>query len=120
MEVRLLGRLGLVVSHKSEGYEHGGIDCNGIVDQRADDLLDEADRFGGKAGRSVIGFGVLGVGTKDREVPGMRGILGAGRRKVLKFVQGFWNLGGHIYIVGAASVITGEGESAEEVGGPID
>ena len=50
MEVRLLGRLGLVVSHKSEGYEHGGIDCNGIVDQRADDLLDEADRFGERRG----------------------------------------------------------------------
>ena len=49
----------------------------------------------------------------------MQGILGAGRRKVLKFLQGLWNVGPHGYITGAASVIPGYGESAEEVGGPI-
>ena len=64
-------------------------------------------------GRSVVSFGVLDAGTKDRAVPGMRGILGADRRKVLKFVQGFRNLGSHGDIAGAVSVIPGEGESSE-------
>ena len=49
-------------------------------------MLEEVDRFGGKAGRRVIGFVVLESGTKDRAVPGMQVTLGAGRRKVLKFV----------------------------------
>ena len=70
-------------------------------------------------GRSVVSFGVLDAGTKDRAVPGMRGILGADRRKVLKFVQGFWNVGRHGDISGTVSVIPGENDSAEEVVGPI-
>ena len=82
--------------------------------------MDEVDRFEGKAGRSVVGFGVLDAGTKDRAVPGMRGILGAGRRKVLEFVQGFQDVERHGDIAGAASVIPGEGDSAEEVCGTIN
>ena len=50
----------------------------------------------------------------------MQGILGAGRREVLKFVQSFRNVGRYGDIAGAESVIPGESESAEEVGGPID
>ena len=50
----------------------------------------------------------------------MQGILGEGRSKVLKYVQGFWNVGRHGYITGAVSVITGKVESTEEVGGPIN
>ena len=71
-------------------------------------------------GRRVVGFSVLYAGTKDGAVPGMQGILGAGRNKVLKYVQGFWNVGRHGYITGAVSVITGKVESTEEVGGPIN
>ena len=44
---------------RAEYNKHVGVDCNGIVEQRADDLFDEVDRFGGKAGRRVVGFGVL-------------------------------------------------------------
>ena len=47
-------------------------------------------------------------------------ILGAGRRKVLKSVQGHWNVGRYGEIAGAASVIPGKDDSAEEVGGPIN
>ena len=104
---------------QSKGNEHGGVNCNGIVEQRADDLLDEDVRFGGKVERRVVGFGVLDAGTKNGEVPEMKGILGADRRKVLKSVQGLWNVGQHGDIIGAASVIPGEGESVEEVGGTI-
>ena len=82
--------------------------------------MDEVDTFGGKLRRRVVGFGVLDTGTKDRAVPLMQGILVAGRRKVFKFVQGFWNVGRREEIAGAASVIPGEGESAKEVGELID
>ena len=47
-------------------------------------------------------------------------ILGAGRRKLLKFVQGLWNVGWHVDITGVDSARPGKGKSAEEVGGPID
>ena len=82
--------------------------------------MEEVDRFGGKAGRRAVVFGVLDAGTKDRVVPGMRGILGSGMRKVLKYVQGFWNVGWNGKIAGASSVVPGEGEFPEEVGRPID
>ena len=75
-------------SKRDKDDKNGGFDCNGIVEQRDNDLLDEVDRFGGTVGRRVVGFGVLDAGTKDRAVPGMRDILGAGMRKVLKSVQG--------------------------------
>ena len=95
MEVRVFGCLGLVGRQRAEGNKHGGVDCNGIVEQRDGDLLDEVGRFGGKAGIRVVSFGVLDAGTKYGAAPGMWGILGAGRRKLLKSVQGFWNLGRH-------------------------
>ena len=50
----------------------------------------------------------------------MQGILGAGRRKVLKCVQVFRNVGLNGDIAGTASVISGKGESAEEVDGTTD
>ena len=81
--------------------------------------MEEVDRFGGNAGIRVVSFGVLDAGTKDRAVPGMWGILGAGKRKVLNFFQGFRNVARHGDIAGAASVIPGEVESVEKVGGPI-
>ena len=62
----------------------------------------------------------MDAGTKYRAIPGMWGILGAGRSKALKFVQGFWNLGRHGYIAGAASIFPDKGEFAEEVVVPID
>ena len=49
-----------------DGREYGGVDCNLIVDQSSDDLLDKVDRFGGKAGRRVVSFCVLYTGTKYR------------------------------------------------------
>ena len=119
-KVRVISRLGLLGIQRDERREYGGVDCNLIVDQSSDDLLDKVDRFGGKLGIRIVGFGVLDAGTKDRAVPGMRGILVAGRSKVFKFVHGFRNLVSHGYITVAVSVIPGEGGSAEEVGGPID
>ena len=109
-EVRVFGRLGLVGSHQDKVDNHGGVDCNGIVDQRVDYLLDKIDRFGVKAEIRVVGFGVLDAGTKYRAVPEMWGILGASRHKVFKFVQ--VNVGRHGEIAGTASVISGEVESA--------
>ena len=110
-KVRVFSRLCLVGSQRAESDEHGGIDCNGIVDLCADDMLDDVDRFGRKVGRRFVGIGVLDPGTKDRAVQGIRAILVAGRRKVFKFVQGFWNVGRYGNISGATSVIPGEGES---------
>ena len=107
-------------SKRDKDDKNGGFDCNGIVEQRDNDLLDEVDRFGGTVGRRVVGFGVLEAGTKDREFTGMRGIFGLGRCKVLKFVQGFRYVGRHGDIAAAANVILGEGYSTEEVGGPIN
>ena len=82
-------------------------------------MLEEVDIIGLKAGVRVVVSGVLDTGTKDRAVPGMWGILGAGKRKVLNFFQGFRNVARHGDIAGAASVIPGEVESVEKVGGPI-
>ena len=118
-KVRAFDCLGLVVSQRAEGDEHCWVDCNGILEHRSDDLLERVYRFGGKLGRRVVYFGVLDAGTKYRAVPGMRGIFGAGKRKVLKFVQGFQNLGRHGGITVMASLIPGEGEYAEEVVVPI-
>ena len=96
---------------KAKGDKNGGVNCNVILEHHDDDLLDEVGKFGGRAGRSVVGFGVLDVGTKKRAVRGILGILGAGRSKVLEFVQGFLNVVQHGDIAGAASVIPGKGES---------
>ena len=65
-KVRVLGRLGLVGSQQADGDDHGRFECNGIVEQRAYDMLYEVDRFGGKAGRRVVSFCVLYTGTKYR------------------------------------------------------
>ena len=92
---------------QSKGNDHGGVNCNGIVEQCADDLVEKVEIFGVKAGRRVVGFGVFDAVTKDRAVPLMWGILRASRRKVLKFVQGFHNVGRHGNIVVAAIVIPG-------------
>ena len=119
-KVSVLGRLDLVGSQQTEDDKHGGVDFNGIVDQRSNGMVDKVDMFGGNSGRRVVGFGVLGAGTKYRAVTVMWGILVGGRRKVLKFVQGFRNLRKHGDIASASSVIPGEGEYAEEVGGKID
>ena len=58
-EVHVFGCLCLVGRQRAKGNEHGGVDCNGILEQRIDDLLDNVERFGGKAGRRVVGFGIL-------------------------------------------------------------
>ena len=120
IEVRVFGRLGLVGIQRVKGNKYGGFNCNGIVEQRIGDLLDKVEIFRGKAERRVIIFVKLDAGTKDRAVPGIRGILGVVRRKVLKFMQGFCNVVRHGDISGAAILIPGDGESAEEVGVPID
>ena len=85
-KVRVIGRLGLVGSQRVELENHGGVDCNLIVEQHADDMLDDVDRCGGKSGIRVVSFVILDTGTKDRAVTSMWGIFGAGTGKGLKFL----------------------------------
>ena len=39
MKVCVISRLGLVGGQRAEGDKHGGVYCNGLVEQHNDDLL---------------------------------------------------------------------------------
>ena len=56
----------------------------------------------------------------DRLVPGMRGILGARGRRVLKLVEGIFDVCGHGDVTYALVVVPVDGETAIEGTIPVD
>ena len=56
----------------------------------------------------------------DRLVPGMRGVLGARGRRVLKLVEGLFDVCGHGNFTYALVVVPFDGETAIEGNSPVD
>ena len=56
----------------------------------------------------------------DRLVPGMRGVLGARGRRLLKLVEGLFDVCGHGYVTYALVVVPVDGETAIEGTSPVD
>ena len=78
--LRLLGREG------AKGDEHGGINCDGLIEECANYLLHKVNGLWGKHGGVIGVFGVLDFGAICWGFPGMWGILWARRLMVLKLV----------------------------------
>ena len=63
---------------------------------------------------------ILDGSAIDRLVPGMRGVLGARRRWVLKLVEGLWDVCGHVDVTYALIIVPVNGETAIEGSSPVN
>ena len=75
-----------MVIEGAKGDKHGGINGNGIIEERANYLLHKVNGLWGQQGREVVVVGVLDFGAVGGGFPGMWGILRVWRLRALKFV----------------------------------
>ena len=75
-----------MVIEGAKGDKHGGINGNGIIEERANYLLHKVNVLWGQQGREVVVVRVLDFGAVGGGFPGMGGILRARRLMVLEFV----------------------------------
>jgi hypothetical protein len=105
---RLGGRDGI------EGDEHGGVNSTGVVEERADNLLDVLDVGGREKGLIVRFRGILNAGAVDGPGPLVRCVLAARGWRMLEFVECRGNIVWHGEINGAIGVVPVECEAAVE------
>ncbi len=102
-----------------EGDEHGGVDGTGVVEERADNLLDALDVGGREKGLIVRCRGILNAGTVDGPGPLVRCVLAARWWRMLKCVECRGKVAGHGEVNGSISVVPVKSETAVENTGPV-
>ena len=107
-------------SDGANGNEHGRVDSDGVVEQYAYDLLHEVDGLGRQQGGIVGLVRILDGCAIDRLVLGMRGVLGARGRGVLKLVEGLSDVCGNGDVTYAFVVVPVNGETAIEGTSSVD
>jgi hypothetical protein len=111
------GSFGLGGRDGIEGDEHGGVDSTGVVEERADNLLDAFDVGGREKGLIVRCRGILNAGnagTVDGPGPLVRCVLAARGWRMLEFVECRGNVVWHGEINGVIGVVPVECEAAVE------
>ena len=104
----------------ADGNEHVRVNSDGVVEQCAYDLLHEVDGLGRQQGGIVGLVSILDRSAIDRLVPGMRGVLGARGRRVMKLVEGLSDVCGHRDVTYALVVVPVNGETAIKGTSPVD
>ena len=114
------GSFGLLRCDGANSSEHGGVDGASIEEEGSEDFLDSFGVGGVEGRRGVFHGGILGRRTIIRLDPGVRGMLWVGRCRMLKSLEGAFDVARDGDVAGSVNVVKSERESAVLLGVPID
>ncbi len=90
-----------------KGHQHGGVDCAGIVEEDANNLLEACECHLGGCWRCVVVKGVLDHCAVCWGDPVVGSMLGKCRVRMLKILEGAGNVSHHGDIDGVVKVVPG-------------